>query len=253
MKNRKNVLRLKIASEKEEFIRSYRIVYDVYSKMGVIPENSINMKLNVFNTLPGTKTLLIKEAEDILSTLTIIEDSELGLPCDAQFKKEIDVFRNQGLKILELGAYAANENSRKTNPLLAVELLKAAYAYADLNGIDIVLGGVNSKYKPLYKKILKTRFPLPPLKYGENGLYETNFAYTPREDFKKVYSSGSDLCNDFLRELKSKNYKNIMPYDLFLDLFTKKTNILSEIPGSCINTILRNYSNSKSAEKRILH
>ncbi|MFW5781697.1 MAG: N-acyl amino acid synthase FeeM domain-containing protein, partial [Candidatus Muiribacteriaceae bacterium] len=163
--NRERALHLKVAENENEYIGSFSLVHDVYSEMGVMEKKKNGMRVSVFNTLPSTKVLVLRNGREIASTMTLIFDSELGLPSDDLFREEIDAFRRKGLRILEVGAFASRKDVREQNPRIAIELCKAAIGFADYADVDILIAGVNPKYTRIYRKMLGFDFVGEPKEY----------------------------------------------------------------------------------------
>jgi len=110
--------------------KAYKLLYKIYSKMGIAQDKSTDLWLSIFDALPETTTLIAEDHNgEIGGAITLVFDSPLGLPADELYKEEIDEFRNTGRKICELISFGVNEAIRGSVKILAI-LYYSAYLLA---------------------------------------------------------------------------------------------------------------------------
>lgn len=156
---------LKIIDEHDEYFRNFRLVYNEYRDAGYTPSHPSRMLYNIWSLLPSTSIFVFKSFQNIISTVSLIPDSDLfGLPIDAVFKPEVDELRQQGKKVAEIGALATTRMRRWSN--VVILLFKALFYYAGLCKIDEVVVMVNPKHVRFYTSM----FLFEP--FGEAREYE---------------------------------------------------------------------------------
>lgn len=144
---------IKLAETTSEFEQSFQIVHDAYLSSGYIKEpHPSGMAYSHFSLLPTTSIFIFKTFQTVISTMSFFKDtSTFSLPMDAVYKPELDVLRDKGLKIAEVGALATPSKRRWSN--LVIYLSKALFNYARMIDLDKVCIMVNPKHVRFYKEI----------------------------------------------------------------------------------------------------
>jgi hypothetical protein len=109
---------------------AYKLLYKIYSKMGITRDESTDLWLSIFDALPETTTLVAQNLKgEIGGAITLVFDSPIGLPADELYNEEIDEFRDTGRKICEIISFGLNEAVRGSVKILAI-LYYSAYLLA---------------------------------------------------------------------------------------------------------------------------
>ena len=148
--------RFKIADEPEEIESAYHLVYDQYVRAGYIDDPCTNpMRLSPYHFLPETTTFIGITDGLVAVTITLFQDTELGLPSDAMYQKELDELRNQGRKIVEVGALASAPDYRNGDQTIVMFANRIMHTYASKHlGVDDLVISINPKHESFYKYIL---------------------------------------------------------------------------------------------------
>lgn len=97
----------RIVKTVEEFKSASQLVYTEYLKRNYVKPNPARLKLSLYHTLPTTATFIaVHRHLGIIGTVSVVEDSPLGLPMDEAYKTEVDVLRRQGLRVAEVSMLA---------------------------------------------------------------------------------------------------------------------------------------------------
>jgi hypothetical protein len=144
---------IKIAEDFDEFCQAFKVLHDVYLSSGYLPhEDPSGMHLGLHHLLPKTCVFVFKTYLTVLSTMSYIPDSpEFGLPMDDLYKDELDVLRDSGRKVVELGSLATTRHRCWQN--LMVFLSKAVFQYALCTDADDLCIMVNPKHVRFYNSI----------------------------------------------------------------------------------------------------
>ena len=236
------------ACEREDREKSYRLVYERYRDVGLIHGPPGGMWFTVYHALPNSRTAvaLMKGADGSpVSTSTLIEDSEIGLPSDTIYKDKIDALRQKGRRVAEVSCLAALPVDRGRNSFLHVFRLMGLYCL--YRGVDDLIISVHPKHTQFYQDILlfepigEMRY-YPYLKDAPAVLehlemrtaperYQRTFSHYPSECNMALFMLGKDLI--YLKRLEeligSLDCKNSMSYNDFFYFFVEKKPIWQEI------------------------
>lgn len=141
------------ATTVEDLDGAYRLVHDVYVEMGYITKQINGLRMRPFELCPENATFVAKtSSHSIIGAISVIADSsDLGLPSDAVFKKEIDAVRGHGGKVCEMSNQAVLREFRRLGP--GGELMRCAWAYAVAHDLTDVICAVTPQLIPLYETI----------------------------------------------------------------------------------------------------
>jgi hypothetical protein len=104
----------------EELLESARLVYKEYRACEYIPKNLQERHLSVHQAIPTTVTFVaIHKQKEILGTVTLIEDSPIGVPMESIYADEIHTLRQRGIRFAEIGLLALDEE-RLAEPQFAM-------------------------------------------------------------------------------------------------------------------------------------
>src|SRR5688572_9313910 len=86
----------------DELRQAARLVYNKYMNLGYIQPSQTEIRMTIFQALPTTKTFVaVTAAGNVIATLTIIQDSALGLPMDKLYPEQLEGLRRQGKRLFE--------------------------------------------------------------------------------------------------------------------------------------------------------
>lgn len=145
---------IKIAETLDELTQTFRLIYAEYMEQGYIqaphPEGLL---YSIYNFLPKTCVFIFRSYLDVISTISYTPHTELfGLPMDSLYKDEIDVLRNQGRKVVEIGSLATERSKRGKN--VVMYLYKTIINYALFTGVNDLCLMVNPKHVRFYSDIM---------------------------------------------------------------------------------------------------
>jgi hypothetical protein len=156
-----------------ELTAASRLVYREYLKRGYLRPQPSQLKLSLFQALPTTTTFLaIHRRTHLVGTISLIEDSPLGLPMDEAYKSELDRLRRSGHRLGEATMLSLNTDLfgrgvftmfHAKKLLLTLGLFRVMFEYMRAcTPIDELVACFNPKHQVLYD-FLQLK-PLGPLK-----------------------------------------------------------------------------------------
>lgn len=105
---------------------------------------------------PNRITLTATDKGDVVGTLSIGIDSEVGLMADEIFKDELDAHRQRGAKLCEFSKFAFDPSVRSKTALANVFHLAVIYA-RDMHGCTDIVIEVNPRHRRFYERMLGFR------------------------------------------------------------------------------------------------
>ena len=152
--------------------KAYKLLYNIYSEMGIIRNNHSGLWLSIFEALPETTTLIAENHHGkIVGTITLVFDSPIGLPADDLYKEEIEQLRNKGCKICEIISFGVSDAVRGSVKILSI-LYYSAYllAWRLMKSTDFVVT-VAARHEKFYCRAIKFKKIGPVRNYAKvNGI-----------------------------------------------------------------------------------
>jgi len=97
---------LKIAETKEELEACFSLLHDAYVDSGFMKPDASGMRLTIYHALPTTTTLCAKYDGKVVGTISLIRESELGVPMQQIF--DLTAVREKEGNIAEASALAVH-------------------------------------------------------------------------------------------------------------------------------------------------
>jgi len=215
LKNTENI-EYKIAISTEELEQAFELVTQQYVSAGLHNESD-DLRLTKFHLLPNCKVFIAiqKQAdysEKVIGTLTMVEDSSMGLPMDEVYHDHLERLRICNLKLAEVICLAVSPEQSAIQNNIVMYLYKICLQYARFTQVHDLLCTVKPKHTTFYETLLlfKQIGDLVPYSYAKNELvqgYQLNL-YQANKDFEKVYSGmefDADLHRFFFTDTKQFN------------------------------------------------
>jgi hypothetical protein len=105
---------------------------------------------------PNRITLTATDKGDVVGTLSIGIDSEVGLMADEVFGAELDAHRSNGARLCEFTKFAFDPSVRSKTALANVFHLAVIYA-RDMHGCTDIIIEVNPRHRRFYERMLGFR------------------------------------------------------------------------------------------------
>ncbi|MBA4388655.1 MAG: hypothetical protein C0404_11790 [Verrucomicrobia bacterium] len=120
--------RVVVAKTLEDRKRAWAMVYRMYLDKGYAKPDPAGLWYGIHDALPQTTTFLVTRRGEDVATLTIVFDSDIGLPADGLYRDELDGLRNKGHRLCEIISLVSDETDRRQ----AIEVLKHMFKVAYL-------------------------------------------------------------------------------------------------------------------------
>lgn len=143
------MLRYKLATTLEERIAALRLVYNAYVNAGLIKPNEYGLRVTPFHLNPRTKIFLVVDNGETLHTMSFIPDSEMGLPMEVIYRREIDTLRRLGRNFGEVFCLAGTKISLDG----FMGLCRFVFCYGLFAGLDHFVIAVHPRHARFYERI----------------------------------------------------------------------------------------------------
>lgn len=148
------------ASSIEDYISCFRLLHDVYVDAGYTKPSRIPLRIIPHHADPESRVFMGCSTDDqaeeaLIYTASLFPDNEQGLPMDTGFERQVDVLRNQGRRLVEVGGLASHPLYRRGNkniPMLGNRLI-VSYAVEILHADDLLIT-IHPKHLKIYEDIL---------------------------------------------------------------------------------------------------
>lgn len=195
------------AKSGEELEESHRLVCREYAKDDYIFDHGASLqKFLSFILLPDSVTFTARKDGRIIGTISVIADSEIGLPMDEIYKDGVDSLRKHGKKIAEISQLAidreySDASQRGNKAFLFIPLFKMVFDYSMRKKFDNLCVAVNPKHSSVYNSLF----------FNDIG----GLKYYPSVNNAPAIAKTLDL-NRLKRELHRENFKSNTLFNLIL-------------------------------------
>ncbi len=144
----------KVASTPEERRDAFRLVYDSYLRAGLARENEHRVRVTPYHLLPTTHVFVARYQGEVISTLSLVGDNELGLPMESIYRAEIGRRRALGLSVCEVSCLADRRSSSRDFLTVFCSLSRVMAQFARRQGYDQLLVVCHPKHSAFYIRYL---------------------------------------------------------------------------------------------------
>ena len=158
------VIESRIAATRLEMTQAFRLTYQSYVQSNLIERNRFQMRVSPYHLLPTSHVFIavVRSAtrHEVVCTLSLIGDGELGLPLECCYQDEVASLRNHGLRIAEVSclAFACRHSVRASGvrPFWRVflELNRLVADFAQANQIDGLVIATHPRHARFYQRMM---------------------------------------------------------------------------------------------------
>ncbi len=143
----------KVATTPSERVQACELLHDAYSKRGILEPTASKLRVTAHTLLPTTTLFVGVRAGRVLGTMSLVEDSALGLPLEEAFGAEVAAVRAGAPgRLAEVGSLAVASSVRKRGVSLMLHNLM--YRWAERRGVGSLLIAVSPDAASFYAALL---------------------------------------------------------------------------------------------------
>jgi hypothetical protein len=114
----------------------------------------------IYNALPSTKVFVAKDGTRVVGTVTLVQDSPIGLPMDQVYREELAALRARARRLGEASTLTVDPDYRDAGVAILMRLFRMLTLYAAkiarLHDYGLVI-------HPHHARFYRTCFPLRPI------------------------------------------------------------------------------------------
>lgn len=144
----------KIAATRQDRAAAFRLVYKSYLRTGLGEPNRHEMRVTPYHLLPTTEVFIATCRGQVISTVTLVIDGQLGLPMESIYAKEVALRREQGYLLGEVSCLADRRSQFIRFFPVFLRLTRLMVQYARRQGLDELLAAVHPKHAKFYRRFM---------------------------------------------------------------------------------------------------
>jgi hypothetical protein len=144
----------KLAEHRHEREAAFRLVYNAYTRSGLVDENPHGMRVTPYQLLDTTDVFVATLDSETISTVSLVCDGELGLPMEGIYGDEVDRLRRDGFHVAEVSALADRRRQLSRTLPVFVPLMRLMVQTARHRGVDQLLVAVHPRHARFYQRFL---------------------------------------------------------------------------------------------------
>ena len=150
----------KLARTPQEHEAAARLTYEAYLYQGMMPANHLEKRISKYNLSPGTFTAIAvkkgktEEEDEVIATVSLINDSGLGLPSDSIADLSS---KRRGNVIAEVGSLCVKKGFRSSRGKILIPLMKYLALVANQLNIDTFICTVHPQAASFYEVLFDAK------------------------------------------------------------------------------------------------
>lgn len=144
----------KVADSPSERRDAFRLVYDQYLKTGLSQPNAHHVRVTPYHLLRTTHVFVAYVRREIVATMTLVGDGDLGLPMESIYGAEVARRRARGLRLSEVSCLADRRADRRDFLTVFVGLSRLLAQFARRRQYDQLLVVCHPKHSAFYRRFL---------------------------------------------------------------------------------------------------
>lgn len=144
---------------------AFRLVHDQYVARGYMSPLPSGLRVGPHHALPSTKVFVVRDEGRVVGTVTLIQDSPLGLPMDELYGAELAGLRAEGRRLTEVSALAIDDDYKASGVSILTKLIRLVILYAsEIAQDDDICFTVNPRHVRFYRRLLPHAYQIGEIK-----------------------------------------------------------------------------------------
>lgn len=145
---------VKVADDRREREAAFRLVYSAYLRAGLIEPNPWQMRVTPYHLAPETTVFVASQDGQVLCTVTLVPDGEMGVPMESIFPGEIEALRSRGVTFGEVSCLADRRRDFSRTLPVFLRVNRWMAQYARFHGLDRLVIAVHPRHARFYKRFM---------------------------------------------------------------------------------------------------
>ena len=143
-------VKVKVASTRADREGAFQLAYESYLLAGLCGPTASRLRVTPYQLLASTDVFVAELRGEVISTLSLVRDGELGLPLEAIYQSEVNARRTAGIRVAEVSCLADRRKSDARFFGLFCDLCRVMVQMAELEGIQQLLIAVHPRHARMY-------------------------------------------------------------------------------------------------------
>lgn len=147
-------IEIKVAATRRERHDAFELVYNAYRRAGLCEEHHTGMRYTPYQLLKSTDIIIATLRGEMIATLSLVRDSEMGLPLEDVYDDEVTARREAGVHLAEISCLA----DRRQGPVrffdLFRDMCRLTSQLAWSLGVEEILAAVHPSHTAFYRRYL---------------------------------------------------------------------------------------------------
>jgi hypothetical protein len=134
---------------------AFRLIYDAYHERGLMETNVHHMRITPHHLLNDTDVLVAKDGDQVIYTVTLVEDGTLRLPMEQTYPDEVAQRRDAGRCLAESSCLASRQGHFSCPRMFHVcsQILGLMFRVARARGVERLLAAFHPRHRPVYTRL----------------------------------------------------------------------------------------------------
>lgn len=146
-----------IATAREHVLDALRLVHQEYVRSGLTLNNRAGIRVTEYHLLTTTEILVGLVGGDVACTMSLVRDSQFGLPMEAIYAPEVQERRRMGKRLAEVSCLADRRDNAERTLKLMFRMISLAAQVSLARGVDEVLIAVHPRHSKFYERFFGFR------------------------------------------------------------------------------------------------
>lgn len=246
---------VEFARDRADLLKAFELVHQSYMECGYIDRQEGELRVRIFDLLPGSITIVAKNDDQVVGTISVVMDSRFGLPMEEAFSEEIKTLRRRGRRIAEVTGLSIRKSHR--NSRLVFDMFQLLTLYLTSSPVDDVCVAVSPPQAAFYETVLlfermgdvrsyssKKNDPvvgltLPLFNYFSR--LESEYSGVPYESNLYAIFYSKNAIAEKMSMVSRRMREPLMPTDVLRYFLKEKTNLFSSLSESDRRILLQLY------------
>ena len=143
---------IRVARTEHDLVRAFELVHHSYCTAGLTSGSPSGLRLTPYHLSGHSDVLIAEMGDNVVSTISLFGDGDIGLPMESMYGNEIAQLREQGFALGEIGSFADRRSGVSRFLAVFLEFTRWLSQVARARQIDTLVAAVHPKHARLYKR-----------------------------------------------------------------------------------------------------
>lgn len=91
---------------REDYVAAFTLIQRRYHAIGLVLDSDVSMRIMPYHLSPASQVFVAERGSEVVGTITLIQDSDDGLPMDGGYPDSIQRLRQTGKRVGEIASLA---------------------------------------------------------------------------------------------------------------------------------------------------